>query len=199
MHFHMLFPDEAYLAIGSGRPVFRDVLGPGQSELYGLVEQTASGIGCVLERRGLVERKMENVWLTSGEADGPLDDLIGHSIAYRITVGSRAGQKLFTAQARPTAMPEAEQLGDGGGAAQAAGFSLHAGIDIAPHQGAKLELLCRYLSRPPVCLRRLAPTASGKVRSTLKTPYRDGTTHIVLEPLHLRHSLLHWSGHRACT
>ena len=32
---------------------------------------------------------------------------------------------------------------------------------------------------------RLALTASGQVRYTLKTPYRDGTTHIVLEPLEL--------------
>ena len=32
---------------------------------------------------------------------------------------------------------------------------------------------------------RLALTASGQVRYTLKTPYRDGTTHIVLEPLDL--------------
>ena len=29
----------------------------------------------------------------------------------------------------------------------------------------------------------LALSASGQVRHTLKTPYRDGTTHIVLEPL----------------
>ena len=32
---------------------------------------------------------------------------------------------------------------------------------------------------------RLALSASGQVRYTLKTPYRDGTTHIVLEPLDL--------------
>ncbi len=32
---------------------------------------------------------------------------------------------------------------------------------------------------------RLALTASGQARYTLKTPYRDGTTHIVLEPLDL--------------
>ena len=39
------------------------------------------------------------------------------------------------------------------------------------------------MSRPPVAEDRLALTASGQVRYTLKTPYRDGTTHIVLEPL----------------
>jgi hypothetical protein len=32
---------------------------------------------------------------------------------------------------------------------------------------------------------RLALTSAGQVRYALKTPYRDGTTHIVLEPLDL--------------
>jgi hypothetical protein len=45
------------------------------------------------------------------------------------------------------------------------------------------ERLCRYVSRPPVASEHLALTASGQVRYALKTPYRDGTTHIVLEPL----------------
>ena len=56
-------------------------------------------------------------------------------------------------------------------------------MDIAPNQREKLERLCRYVSRPPIASERLALTASGHVCYTLKTPYRDGTTHIVLEPL----------------
>jgi hypothetical protein len=36
-----------------------------------------------------------------------------------------------------------------------------------------------------VASERLALSASGQVRDTLKTPYRDGTTHVVLEPLDL--------------
>ena len=73
--------------------------------------------------------------------------------------------------------------GDPNGAARVGGFSLHAGIDIAPHQRPKLERLCRYVSRPPVATERMTMTSSGHVRYALKTPYRDGTTHIVLEPL----------------
>jgi len=94
---------------------------------------------------------MENAWLAADGLGGPLDELIGHSITYRIAVGPRAGQKLFTPQTLPaSATPEAEQQGDHRGAAQAGGFSLHAGIDIEPHQRPKLERLCRYVSRPPV-------------------------------------------------
>jgi hypothetical protein len=39
------------------------------------------------------------------------------------------------------------------------------------------------VSRPPVSVERLDLTVQGQVRYRLKTPYRDGTTHIVLEPL----------------
>ena len=73
--------------------------------------------------------------------------------------------------------------------ARAGGFSLHAGVDIAPNERANLERLCRYVSRPPVAGERLALTAAGQMRYTLKTPYRDGTTHIVLEPLDLMERL----------
>jgi hypothetical protein len=63
------------------------------------------------------------------------------------------------------------------------GIDIAAGVDIAPHQREKLERLCRYVSRPPVACERLVLIASGQVRYRLKTPYRDGTTHIVQEPM----------------
>ena len=184
VHFHMIFPDGVY--VPGDQPVFRHVPAPTSVQLQVLVQQIAGRMGRLLERRGLVERDMENAWLATDGPGGPLDDLIGHSITYRIAVGPRAGQKLFTLQTlSASATPEAEQQGDYRGAAQAGGFSLHAGIDIEPHQRPKLERLCRYVSRPPVAVDRMALTDSGQVRYSLKTPYRDGTTHIVLKPLDL--------------
>jgi hypothetical protein len=176
----MIFVDGVYLTEGAGPPVFRHVAAPGTAELQALVQTIAERIGRMLEKRGLIERDCENAWL-SGDAEqaGSLGDLIGHSITYRVAVGPRAGQKVFTLQTVP-----AQGEGEGhNGAAQAGGFSLHAGLDIQPGQRAKLERLCRYVSRPPLAVDRLALTSSGQVRYTLKTPYRDGTTHIVMEPL----------------
>jgi len=46
----------------------------------------------------------------------------------------------------------------------------------------KVERLARYVSRPPVATERLSLTGRGNVRYALKTPYRDGTTHVVFEP-----------------
>ena len=54
------------------------------------------------------------------------------------------------------------------------------------HEREKLEQLCRYLTRPVVSTERLSSTIQGhraKVRYRLKTPYRDGTTDVVFEPL----------------
>jgi hypothetical protein len=100
-----------------------------------------------------------------------------------------------------------EQPGDGRGAATAGGFSLHAGLDIAPNQREKLERLCRCVSRRPIAVQRLALSSSGQVRYQLKTPYRDGTTHIVLDPLDLMARLaalippprMHLTGFMGCS
>jgi hypothetical protein len=64
VHFHMLFLDGVYVSDGAGQPVFHPVAGPGQIELQTLVEAIATRVGRVLERRGLVERDIENAWLT---------------------------------------------------------------------------------------------------------------------------------------
>ena len=67
-------------------------------------------------------------------------------------------------------------------------FSLHAGVMSNAQDRGKLERLCRYITRSRVSEKRLAITTYGKVRYSLKTPYRDGTTgdrrsHVVFEPL----------------
>ena len=45
----------------------------------------------MLEKRGLIERDAKSAWLSGDtEEAGALDDLIGHSITYRIAFGPRA-------------------------------------------------------------------------------------------------------------
>lgn len=51
------------------------------------------------------------------------------------------------------------------------------------NQRNKLERLCRYITRPAIANERLTRNRSGDVVLRLKSPYRDGTTHIVLSPL----------------
>ena len=64
-----------------------------------------------------------------------------------------------------------------------AGFSLHAGVATRAHERDKLERLCRYITRPAVATKRLSMTRNGQVRYELKTPWRNGTTQVIFEPL----------------
>lgn len=82
VHFHMIFLDGVHLPAGD-QPVFRHVPAPTGAQLQALVQQIAERIGRLLEKRGLIERDMENAWLATDGSGGALDDLIGHSINYR--------------------------------------------------------------------------------------------------------------------
>ena len=84
---------------------------------------------------------------------------------------------MFTLQTLP-----AEADGPRREVAEGSGFSLHAGIAAKASQRDKLEHLARYVARPPVATERLSLTEGGLVRLALKTPYRDGTTHVIFEP-----------------
>jgi hypothetical protein len=60
---------------------------------------------------------------------------------------------------------------------------MRAGVFARADERQKLEGLCRYISRPTVAEKRLSLTPNGNVGHELKTPYRDGTTHVIFEPL----------------
>jgi hypothetical protein len=70
-----------------------------------------------------------------------------------------------------------------GDAGQVGGFSLHAGVAAQAHESRKLERLCRYITRPAIAERRLSISPQGRVRYELKTPWRNGTTHVEFEPI----------------
>ena len=132
-----------------------------------------------VERQGLLERDVEDSYLAGdGLEAGPLDQLLGSSITYRIAVGPQQGRKVFTLQTLPACEePFDVEVGT------VAGFSLHAGVAARADERKKLERLCRYVSRPAIAEKRLTLTPNGNVRYQLKTPYRGGTTHVIFEPL----------------
>ena len=136
-----------------------------------------------LERQGLLERDAENSYLNLDGLDedeaGAMPHLYGHAISYRIAFGPQRGRKVFSLQTLPPGAGRDRHAR----LAKAAGFSLHAGVAARAGQRDKLERLCRYISRPAVSEKRLSLTSNGQVRYRLKTPYRDGTTHVVFNPL----------------
>src|SRR5262249_56941756 len=67
--------------------------------------------------------------------------------------------------------------------AQLDGFDLHANVWVPPNNRARLEQLCRYLLRPPLAQDRLRLRTDGRVLVALKTVWRDGTLHLLFEPI----------------
>ncbi len=106
--------------------------------------------------------------------------MLGCSVSYRIAVGPQQGRKVFTLQTIP-AWGEDDDLFSQ--VAKESGFSLHAGVAAQAGERSKLEKLCRYITRPAISEKRLSITSAGNIRYHLKTPYNDGTTHVIFEPL----------------
>jgi hypothetical protein len=65
-------------------------------------------------------------------------------------------------------------------------MSLHADVSVPARDRQRLERLCRYVARPPLALERLEAMENGLLAYRLKTRWRDGTTHILMQ----RHELL---------
>lgn len=182
IHFHILFLDGVYVSRESGTPRFHRVKAPEHAELEVLVRRISERVGRCLERLGLLVRDTENSWLNLQPPadDDAITQLLGSSVTYRIAVGPQQGRKAFMLR---TLAPWDGPDQTSECVAKVAGFSLHAGVSCEAHQRDKRERLCRYIARPPVSVQRLSRSTHGKVVYTLKTPYRDGTTQVVFEPI----------------
>ena len=112
------------------------------------------------------------------ESDDGFEQLLGAAVHYRIATGPHAGRKALTLRTVASNPPASNPC-----IAQLSGFSLHAGTRCQAHERDSLERLCRYIARPAVSNERLSVNDRGQVVYRLKHPFRNGTTHVVLDPI----------------
>ncbi len=112
--------------------------------------------------------------------DDAMAAIVGASISYRLAFGPNAGRKAMTLQTMPATTTESESVDL---VSKQAGFSLHADVACKATQRKKLERLCRYITRPAISEQRISLAANGNIVYQIKTPYDDGTTHLVLTPM----------------
>jgi hypothetical protein len=159
--------------------VFHEAAPPSSDELEAVLLKIITRTMRLLTRLGAVIEEPEGTYLAETDSDGALNTLQAASCTYRIALGPRAGQKVLSLQSLPgAARPSAPEL-----RVNAYGFSLHAVVRWRADQRKELEQLCRYITRPAIANERLKRNRAGQVVLQLKSPYNDGTTHIVLEPL----------------
>ncbi len=177
IHFHMLWLDGVYVeATELPRRELRlhRARAPTTAQLTQLAVTIAHRVCRHLTRKGWLEGEGESAFLADSAAgDDSMDGLRMSSITYRIATGRDAGRKVVTLQTLPGDAGSLE-----GDAGKVGGFSLHAGVAAEAHESHKLEKLCRYITRPAISEQRLSISPQGRVRYQLKTPWRNGTTHV---------------------
>jgi len=183
LHFHTLWPDGTFTCSpGAPEVAFHPAAPPTDEEIARLARTLRSRVLRFLHKRGALPRE-------DGDEPSQLDD---PPVLAALAAASVQGKRAFG----PRAGRHADRIGRGtecGGefrrgklCADADGFSLHAGVLIPDYCREKLERLCAYAVRPPVVHERMSLSEDGtRVVYKLKKKYRDGSTHVVLEPLDL--------------
>ncbi len=180
IHFHTLALDGVFSEDATGALRFHPAPSPRDDEVARLLATIRRRVLRLLRRRGLA----------SDEDVAPPDPLAEESLALagissasvqgRIALGRRAGARVW----RLGHDPEAAWVASSGPRqAHLDGFDLHANVWVPATNRARLEELCRYLLRLPVARDRLRLTGDGRIRLRLKTPWADGTRHLLFEPL----------------
>ncbi len=74
-----------------GKVMFHRTKAPDKDELCRLVNTIGHRVAAYLERHGLLERDEENSYLQlDGLDEDPMQQLLGHSITYRVAVGAQS-------------------------------------------------------------------------------------------------------------
>jgi len=181
-HFHTLVLDGVYPGMSSQPGPFAPLPPPETEDVGRVLAGTARRILHRLERKGIT---MEEDPLA---ADDPLMAMLGAaSIRSRIATGPEAGDpwRRLGDRVEPTGEEEEDGVEPGSRVpprcVRHGGMTLHADVAVPAHDRRRLERLCRYVARPPLALDRLEAMADGRLAYRLKTPWRDGTTHVVME------------------
>jgi hypothetical protein len=93
--------------------------------------------------------------------------------------------KLGTSLARHLASAYERVEGAGWLCARLDGFDLHGRVAFGAADRKRLEELVRYCARPPLAYDRLTKHADGRYLLRMKARWRDGTTHLLFEPIEL--------------
>ncbi len=185
-HFHSIVLDGVYGGPPHAPGPFLPLPPPTTEDVARVMAGTARRVMRLLERR-----ELENDEDSLAADDPLLATLMAASVRSRIATGPEAGQPWHRLGDRVD--PVESEVGgadaEAGGperCVREGGMSLHADVAVPARDRRRLERLARYILRSPICLDRLEARPNGRLTYKLKTQWRDGTTHILME----RHELL---------
>jgi hypothetical protein len=183
IHLPCLVLDGVYRRSADGTSEFVEAPAPTDQAQQAVLHKVITRTMKMLTRRGVLVEEEGSTYVADNDGDSDeartLRPLQAAACTYRIAFGPRAGQKVLTVQG---AMPRDKDFKQTL-CADIDGFSLHAAVRCGADDRQALEQLCRYITRPALANERVQTNAAGQVVLKLKTPWRDGTTHLVMSPL----------------
>ena len=175
-HAHILVLDGVYASTEGNPPDFYPLRPPDTKDVIAVAQRVAERVAALLEKRdGAAVLDCEPSAMSS---------IYGASITGTLVTGPDAGRTVQTAgdfQSEGTSEERFESRGSR--CAMVSGFSVHAGVSIRAGDRKGLERLCKYVARPPIAADRLAQLPDGRLSYRLKTPWRNGATHVIYGPL----------------
>ncbi|WP_181197423.1 transposase [Enhygromyxa salina] len=151
---------------------------PTSEQVAEVARWTHEAIARVLARHGRSLDGFDDVVDVLADEQPALASCYGASVGDRQLLGASPGE-----QTRKLVDPVCELDSPDEALADCGGVNIHVGPVIDGRDRKRLERLCRYMARPPVCQERLAVTESGQVVVRFENAWRNGAHAVVLDPL----------------
>lgn len=183
LHFHSIVLDGVYQKEQGGAVRFRRLSPPTNVDVERTTRRIVRRLRRLLIARGLTPDAAAAAADPLPEDQPLLAEIYAASVRSRIAIGERAG--LGVLRIGKLVDPEEAAFVTGPRSTMIDGVSLHANVSVPAGDRRRLERLCRYIARPPVSTERLSKLGDGRLLYRLKRRWRDGTTHVVFQPLEL--------------
>jgi hypothetical protein len=189
VHFHLLGLDGWFYRTSNGTLAFERAPTPTQADVERLLMAVHARVLSLLEQHGLLEQGAPDAL---GEDAPALGACFEGAVLQRVALGPQRGRPVVKlGQSLSSHLASAATRLARGGAlcARLDGFDLHGQLAFGAGERARIERLVRYCARPPLADDRLRKLPDGRYLLTLKTPWRDGTTHLRFDPIELMERL----------
>ncbi len=189
VHYHLLAIDGWFHRDLDGVLQFAPAPAPRQADVEHLLVAIHARVMRLLERRGLLEMDGEDEIAAEAPA---LSACYEGAVTQRVGLGPARGRPVFRIRkSLQSHLAGAAERVERAGllCAQLDNFDLHGRVAFGAEQRTRIEELVRYCARPPFADGRLEKLPDGHYLLTLKTRWRDGTTHLRFEPIELMERL----------
>jgi hypothetical protein len=177
VHFHTLAVDGVWARQADGSLLFHPLPAPNDEDVARIARAVWRKVGRLLVRQKTTDDGQTSL----------LDELANASAQGLVATGPRRGCRVL--RLGTTGRDSAATV-TGKRCAEVAGFNVHANTSARAGDRERLEILVRYLARPPIANNRLSELSDGRLALTLKQVWRDGTTHVVFTPHELIEKLI---------